>query len=51
MSLTEPGRARGLVDKARAAEQRGECARSHGQYDDPTALLERDADIAIGHDE
>ena len=47
MSLTEPGRARDLVDKARAAEQRGECARSHGLYDDAIALLGLDADLAL----
>src|SRR6476660_6276109 len=47
MSLTEPGRARGLVDKARASEQRGECARSHGLYDDAIAILERDQDVSM----
>lgn len=47
MTQTDPGGARGLVDRARDAERRGETARSLGLYDDAIEALDREQDIAL----
>jgi tetratricopeptide (TPR) repeat protein len=47
MTQTDPGGARGLVDRARDAERRGETARSLGLYDDAIEALDREQDMAL----
>jgi tetratricopeptide (TPR) repeat protein len=44
---TDPGGARGLVDRARDAERRGDTARSLGLYDDAIEALDREQNMAL----
>ncbi len=47
MTIPEPGGARGLINLAREAEQRGDAVRSLRLYDDALSLLEDETDLPL----